>query len=200
MTPEPVTASASPFHSRTDRVRTSYRHAIGLLLLAVCGLFAVGDDRGNLVAAPMSLPGPGTSTRTLTIFWRSWTWIAVRQPTGRSSARCRRRAGAARTTSNTRCPRASSLPTRSRRGTRSSLTSATQSTRACSVTSAMRDHIPIHTVSPARQAVPCSPPIKVSRPIIAQRGGLVELDEPWANAPRHERGQTLSIGIFAHTV
>src|SRR5688572_7555996 len=37
MRPEPVTASASPFYSRTDRVRTSYRHAIGLLLLAVSG-------------------------------------------------------------------------------------------------------------------------------------------------------------------
>lgn len=37
MMPEPVTASARPFHSRTDRVRTSCRHAIGLLLLAVSG-------------------------------------------------------------------------------------------------------------------------------------------------------------------
>ena len=126
----------------------------------------------------MCLPGPGTSTRTLTIFWRSWTWIAVRQPTGRSSARCRRRAGAARTTSNTRCPRASFSPTRSKRGTRSSSTSATQCTRVCSVTSAMRDHIPIHTVSPARRAVLCSPPIKVSPPITAQLAGWLN----WTSA------------------
>ena len=37
MTPEPVTASASPFHSRAHRLRTAYRHAIGLILLTVCG-------------------------------------------------------------------------------------------------------------------------------------------------------------------
>ncbi len=45
MTPEPVTASASPFHSRTDRVRTSYRHAIGLLLLAVSGCSPLATTR-----------------------------------------------------------------------------------------------------------------------------------------------------------
>ena len=37
MTPEPVTADASPFHSRAHRLRTANRHAIGLLLLTVCG-------------------------------------------------------------------------------------------------------------------------------------------------------------------
>ena len=45
MTPEPVTASASPFHSRTDRVRTSYRHAVGLLLLAVSGCSPLATTR-----------------------------------------------------------------------------------------------------------------------------------------------------------
>ena len=42
---EPVTASASPFYSRTDRVRTSYRHAIGLLLLAVSGCSPLATPR-----------------------------------------------------------------------------------------------------------------------------------------------------------
>ena len=42
MTPEPVTASASPFHSRAHRLRTAYRHAIGLLLLTVCGCSPMG--------------------------------------------------------------------------------------------------------------------------------------------------------------
>ena len=45
MTPELVTASGSPFHSRTDRVRTSYRHAIGLLLLAVSGCSRLATPR-----------------------------------------------------------------------------------------------------------------------------------------------------------
>ena len=45
MTPEPVTASASPFHFRTDRVRTSYRHAIGLLLLVVSGCSPLATTR-----------------------------------------------------------------------------------------------------------------------------------------------------------
>ena len=170
-----------------------------VLLLAVSGCSPVATSRESGGSTHV-LPGPGTSTRTLTIFWRSLTWIAGRQPTGRSSARCPRRAGAAaRTTSNTRCPQASSLPTRSRRGTRLSLTSATHCARACSVTSAMRDHIPIHIVSPARRAVLCSPPIKVSRPITTQLAVWLNwtvVDE--CSGPRAP--QILSIGICAHTV
>ena len=45
MKPEPVTASASPFYSRTDRVRTSYRQVIGLLLLAVSGCSPLATPR-----------------------------------------------------------------------------------------------------------------------------------------------------------
>ena len=198
MRPEPVSASASPFDSRTDRVRTSYRHAIGLLLLAVSGCSPLATPRDS-----------SASTYAL-----AWAWdvdkdaddflavidVDCRSATyGQVFARCRRRAGAARTTSNTRWPRASFSLTRSKRGTRSSSTSATQCTRVCTVTSAMRDHIPIHTVSPARRAALCSPPIKVSPPITAQRAGWLnwttvgECSEPRAQ-------QILSIGICAHTV
>jgi hypothetical protein len=37
MTPEPVTAPASPFHPRAYRLWAGYRHAIALLLLTLCG-------------------------------------------------------------------------------------------------------------------------------------------------------------------
>ena len=196
MRPEPVTASANPFYSRTDRVWTTYRHAIGLLLLAVSGCSPLATPRESS-GRPMCLPGPGTSTRSLTIFWRSSTWIAVPQPTGRSSARCRRRAGAARTTSNTRCPRAAfgnSFET----GHTFVFDLSDPVHRVCSVTSAMRPYSHPHSFA-ARRAVLCSPPIKVSRPITAQLAGWLnwttvgECSEPRAQ-------QILSIGICDHTV
>ena len=58
MTFEPVTASASPFHSQTDRVRTSYRPAICLLLLAVSGCSPLATTRGS-----------GSSTHVF-----AWAW------------------------------------------------------------------------------------------------------------------------------
>ncbi len=58
MSPERVTAPASPLYSRTDRVRTSYRHVIGLLLLALSG------------CSPLAAPSESSGSTHLFV----WAW------------------------------------------------------------------------------------------------------------------------------